>query len=149
MAGQPRAGLARAAKIGGSQSAPQRPARPPQTAKVRKKPSKFHIAAAVEAVLLAAAVVVFCAMGSVRTSPSQAARSYFQAVMSGDWDQVRALGDLPDSPFLTEESFQRFLEENEGLQGPTVNLVSVNEGGGFRRAKQLCAVCGCGVHVSG
>ena len=111
----------------GSQGAPQRPARPPRPPKVRRKPSKFHIAAAVEAVLLAAAVVVFCVMGSVRTSPSRAARSYFQAVMSGDWDQVRALGDLPDSPFLTEESFQRFLEENEGLQGRTVNLVSVDE----------------------
>ena len=54
----------------GSQSAPQRPARPPRVPRARRKPSKFHIAAAVEAVLLAAAVVVFCVMGSVAPAPA-------------------------------------------------------------------------------
>lgn len=111
----------------GGQSGPQRPARPLRAPRARRKPSKFHIAAGVETLLLAAAVVVFCVLGSARTSPSRAARNYFQAVMSGDWAQVQSLGDVPDSPFLTEESFQRFLEENEGLQGRAVNLISVNE----------------------
>ena len=81
----------------------QRPRKP------MKKPGKNHIIAAVEALVLVIAIVVFCVVGSSRTSPTRVAEQYCRAVLNGDWERICQLADVPDSPFLTREAFDRYL----------------------------------------
>lgn len=92
-----------------------------------KKQGKNHIIAAVEALLLVVAIVVFCVVGSSRTSPTRVAEQYFRAVLDGDWDRICQLSQLPDSPFLTEEAFDRCLGEYEIYQRELANLSARQE----------------------
>lgn len=92
-----------------------------------KKPGKNHIIAAVEALLLVIAIVVFCVVGNSRTSPTRVAEQYFRAVLDGDWDRICQLSQLPDSPFLTEEAFDRCLGEYEIYQRELANLSARQE----------------------
>ena len=92
-----------------------------------KKPGKNYIIAALEALLLVIAIVVFCVVGSSRTSPTRVAEQYFRAVLDGDWDRICQLSQLPDSPFLTEEAFDRCLGEYEIYQRELANLSARQE----------------------
>ena len=92
-----------------------------------KKPGKNHIIAAVEALLLVIAIVVFCVVGTSRTSPTRVAEQYFRAVLDGDWERICQLADVPDSPFLTREAFDRCLGEYEIYQRELANLSASQE----------------------
>lgn len=109
----------------GGQSAPvagTAPVRRPR--KPMKKPGKNHIIAALEALALVIAIVVFCVVGSSRTSPTRVAEQYFRAMLDGDWAQICQLADVPDSPFLTREAFERCLGEYEIYQRELANLTA-------------------------
>ena len=99
----------------------QRPRKP------MKKPGKNHIIAAVEALALVIAIVVFCVVGSSRTSPTYVAEQYCRAVLNGDWERICQLADVPDSPFQTREAFDRYLEEYEIYQRELANLSACQE----------------------
>ena len=92
-----------------------------------KKPGKNHLIAAVEALLLVIAIVVFCVVGSSRTSPTRVAEQYFRAMLDGDWERICQLADVPDSPFLTREAFDRCLGEYEIYQRELANLSASQE----------------------
>lgn len=109
-------GWAGSAPASGTAAPVRRPRKP------LKKPGKNHIIAAVEALLLVIAIVVFCVVGGSRTSPTRVAEQYFRAVLDGDWDRICQLSQLPDSPFLTEEAFDRCLGEYEIYQRELANL---------------------------
>lgn len=106
-------------------AAPTAPVHRPR--KPMKKPGKNHIIAAVEALALVIAIVVFCVVGSSRTSPTRVAEQYFRAVLNGDWEQICQLADLPDSPFLTREAFDRCLGEYEIYQRELAKLSASQE----------------------
>lgn len=63
-----------------------------------------------ELVLLIALIAAFCVIGNQKTSPTDAAQAYFEAMVQGDFETIAAQIDLPESPFLTEEAFQKACE---------------------------------------
>lgn len=105
---------------GASASVGTAPIRRPR--KPLKKPGKNHIIAGAEALLLVIAIVVFCVVGSSRTSPTSVAEQYFRSMLDGDWDRICQLADVPDSPFLTREAFERCVEQYQPGSRELANL---------------------------
>lgn len=63
-----------------------------------------------ELMLLIALIAAFCVVGNQKTSPADAAQTYFEAMVQGDFATIAAQTDLPESPFLTEEAFRKACE---------------------------------------
>ena|GEM_PF-4517917 len=99
--------------------APMQPANgQPKLAKPVSQSAKVVIFSGIGLIVLVAALVV---SGALLTSPQQVVKAYFESYAAGDYEKAYGCLSLPESPFITREAFNAYIQDQGADRMDVVN----------------------------